>query len=847
MTARKDTPMMKQYRETRGQLPDGCILLFRLGDFYEMFEEDAEHGASVLGITLTKRHEMPMAGIPYHAADTYIQRLLDAGVKVAICDQTEVPKPGKLVERSLSRILTPGTVLEDDQLDPRSGSWLAALDWDRHGLHAAWMDLSTGVFEIASETGPADLVSCLDALSPTEIVVAENLADRHLPAELDWLLHRSTLTRLEREETESRDPASDISSCLGVLSLDGFGIPPDHRSIPVAATLLRYASKMLRGQPGNLERISWRRLDRTVKLDSATIRNLEVFESVQGDRKGSLMECLDACVTPAGSRLLEQWFSAPIQERAELNRRQALVGLFHERTLDAADLRSELRQTRDLSRILGRLQNRIRNPREIGGIRDTLRRLPRLTDILVSLGDSDAADLAGRIGGFSDLQKHLDAVLAEELPGQLKDGGVIRDGYDEELDRLRALARGARNWVAELEREERAATGIKNLRIKYNGSFGYFIEVTKSNLSLVPDHYRRKQTMTNAERYYTDALKEKEKEILSAEEKSVVREESIFNAVVERVLAEAADLRRTAEALAEGDLLSGWAELSRARGYVRPEVDDSLDIEITNGRHPVIEESLRASPEGFAGTGSFVPNSCALSASDAQIAVLTGPNMAGKSTFIRQVALIAFLAHTGCWVPADQCRIGRVDRIFSRVGASDELARGHSTFMVEMNETANILNNAGERSLVILDEIGRGTSTYDGLSIAWAVIEHLHGEGDSGPRTLFATHYHELTKLADHLPRLRNFSVAVKEWNDEIVFMRQVVPGAADRSYGIQVARLAGIPQTVVDRAMEILDSLEGSPVPSPEKPPKKKRKPGKPSTEAQMDLFGSTWSLPEK
>ena len=836
--------MMRQYRETRAGLPSGCLLLFRLGDFYEMFEEDAEKGAGALGITLTKRHDMPMAGIPYHAADAYIQKLLDAGWKVAICDQTEVPKPGKLVERSLTRILTPGTVLEEDQLDPRSGSWLAALDWDGGGLHAAWIDLSAGIFEIASEREPGDLVGCLDALSPTEIVVSETLFEKKLPEEVDWLLRRSAVTRLEREETESRDPAGEIGSVLGVLSLDGFGVQPDHPALPAAATLLRYSERMLRARPGNLERLSWRRLDETVLLDSATIRNLEIFATAQGGRKGSLIDCFDACVTAGGARLLERWFAEPVRDRGELGRRQSLVGLFHDRTLEAGDLRDELRRTRDLARILGRLQNRIRNPREIGGVRDTLRRLPAIVRALGALDHPEAARLAGRIGEFTALGEDLEAVLAEELPGHLRDGGVIRDGYDAELDRARSLARNARAWVADLEREEREKTGIKNLRIKYNGSFGYFIEVTKANLPLVPDHYRRKQTMTNAERYYTEDLKEKEKEILNAEEKAVAREEELFLATVDRVLEDARALRRTAGALAEADLLVAWAGLARSRGYVRPQVDESTEIEIVNGRHPVIEESLRASPEGIAGTDSFVPNSCSLSADDAQIAVLTGPNMAGKSTYIRQVALIAFLAHTGSWVPADECRIGWIDRIFSRVGASDELARGHSTFMVEMNETANILNNAGERSLVVLDEIGRGTSTYDGVSIAWAVIENLHGDGPRGPRTLFATHYHELTRLADSLPRLRNFSVAVKEWNDEIVFMRQVVPGAADRSYGIQVARLAGIPKTVIDRAKDILATLEGAngtAPPSDDAAPRGPRGPGrrKPAADSQLDLFG--------
>lgn len=841
MTAKKETPMMQQYREVQASLPPGCLLLFRLGDFYEMFEDDAVQGASVLGITLTKRHGMQMAGIPYHAADNYIQKILDAGLKVAICEQTEVPKPGKLVNRALTRILTPGTVLEEDQLDPRSGSWLAALDWDINGLHAAWIDLSAGIFEIASETRPEDLVSCLDALSPTEIVIPARLRKQELPEEVEWLLKRSTVTELDREESESRDPVGEISRVLGVLSLDGFGIAPSHPALPAAASLLRYSTDMLRRTPGNLNRLFWRRLNELVRVDSATQRNLEIFETTTGGRSGSLIDCFDACVTAAGSRQVERWFANPVRDIEELNRRQALIGLFHDCTIESSDLRAALRQTRDLSRILSRLQNRIRNPREIGGIRDTLRQLPEILSGLRNLQQDSANDLATRIGEFDNLKGILETTLAEELPGNLNDGGVIRDGYDLELDRVRDLARNARTWVADREQEERERTGIKNLRIKYNGSFGYFIEVTKSNVHLVPDHYVRKQTMTNAERYYTDDLKEKEKEILNAEEKAIAREEEIFGEVVEQVLAEADGLRRTAEALAETDLLIGWAHISRTRGYVRPTIDDSLDIDIENGRHPVIEESLRSSPEGIAGADSFVPNSCSLSADQHQIAVLTGPNMAGKSTYIRQVALIAFLAHTGCWVPCDRCRLGWIDRIFSRVGASDELARGHSTFMVEMNETANILNNAGERSLIILDEIGRGTSTYDGLSIAWAVIENLHGNGPRGARTLFATHYHELTRLESSLPRLRNFSVSVKEWNDQIIFMRQVIPGAADRSYGIQVARLAGIPTSVINRAKEILESLEnssastGTNTPASSAPPKKKASPPKVD---QLSLF---------
>ena len=605
--------------------------------------------------------------------------------------------------------------------------------------------------------------------------------------------------------------------------------------------LLHYAGEMLRERPGNLRQLFWRRLDETVRVDSATLRNLEIFQTVNGQREGSLIACYDQCVTAGGSRLLQRWFSNPVRRIEELQRRSGGVRAFHEASMETSQLREALRQTRDLDRILSRLQNRIRNPREIGGIRDTLRKLPEILSALGAVQHPHCDDLATRIGQFGELQDYLEKNLADELPGNLRDGGIIRDGYDSDLDHVRSLVRNARTWVADLERQERDKTGIKNLRIKYNGSFGYFIEVTKSNLSLVPEGYIRKQTMTNAERFYTEDLKEKEKEILNAEERAITFEEELFQQIVDRVLQEAERLRATAAALAETDLLAGWSVLARSRGYVEPVVDESLAIAIENGRHPVIEESLRASPEGIAGSQDFVPNSCHLAADGEQIAVLTGPNMAGKSTYIRQVALLAFLAHTGAWVPADSCRIGRVDRIFSRVGASDELARGHSTFMVEMNETANILNNSTERSLVILDEIGRGTSTYDGLSIAWAVIEHLHGSGKAGPRTLFATHYHELTRLADTLPRLRNYSVAVKEWNDDIVFVRQVIPGAADRSYGIQVARLAGIPASVIARAKDILEGLENGPV-QPEAGDKSSSSPSaktKAESETrQLDLF---------
>lgn len=842
MNAKKETPMMRQYREAKENLPADALLLFRLGDFYEMFLEDAERGASILGITLTQRNGTPMAGIPYHAARTYIQKLLDANCKVAICDQMETPKPGKLVERSLSRILTPGTVLEDEQLNPRKGSYLAALDYTDAGWHAAWLDLSTGAFEITTHPRPDDVISCLDAIDPSEIVIFSKDEVSRFPKNVQWFFSGKTISSLDSEDVYERNPASYIASLLGSVSLDGFGIPSDHPALPAATLLLKYASKMLRSAPGNLRGIVLRRLDNHVRLDSATLRNLEIFSTVGNQKEGSLLHCYDHCVTAAGSRLLQRWFFAPIRDLDELKQRSNTVGAFHEASMETSLLRKNLAETRDMERILGRLQNRIRNPREIGGIRDTLLQIPAIRDCLQKIQHPACDQLLNRLDSFENLKEKLRHDLAEQLPGNLKEGGVFRDGIHQELDRLRSLVRNARGWVANLEQEEREKTGIRNLRIKYNGSFGYFIEVTKSNLSAVPDHYIRKQTMTNAERYYTDDLKEKEKEILHAEDKAILLEEELFQDLVRDVLEHAELLKKTASTLAEIDLLSGWSVIARARDYVKPLIDESLDIDIENGRHPVIEESLRKEPDGIAGTSDFVPNSCRLSAEGEQIAVLTGPNMAGKSTYIRQVALLTFLAHTGAWVPADRCRIGWVDRIFSRVGASDELARGNSTFMVEMNETANILNNSSKRSLVILDEIGRGTSTYDGLSIAWAVIENLHGTEGQGPRTLFATHYHELTQLEKTLPRLRNYSVAVKEWNDEIIFVRQVIPGAADRSYGIQVARLAGIPLTVIERAKSILEDLENNAnqFSNDHRPVKNTvRKKARPSTEdSQLNLF---------
>ncbi len=674
------------------------------------------------------------------------------------------------------------------------------------------------------------------------------------------------ITRTERPDFDfdQRSGAREVMESLGVMNLEGFGISLEHPGLGPAGAVLVYAEDVLKGKPGNLSRVEEYRAGAALLLDPATQRNLEVFKTSAQTRKGSLLDCMDETVSPAGARLVESFLASPERDLSEIQRRQACVEEFSRCPQEVEEVREVLRRGADLERILGRLRNRVVRPRELGGLRATVRGLPAIRKTLESLGSSFPAiqSLAHRIELFEELRDLLDRALEEELPAEIKldvkgEGGrVIRAEYDKDFDKLRDLAGGGKRWILELEAAERERTGISNLKVKYNGAFGYFIEVTKANLHLVPEHYVRKQTMTNAERFYTDELRTKEKEILNSEELAVAKEQELFEDVVKRALVHADGLSLVARALAEVDVFSSWGRILRDRDYCIPEfIEGSRDLVIEQGRHPVVETVLKQESLGLAGTHAFVPNDTNLSSSDEQLCLITGPNMAGKSTYIRQVALITLMAQVGSGVPAKSCQLGMVDRIFSRVGAGDELARGNSTFMVEMNETANILNHCTADSLIVLDEIGRGTSTYDGLSIAWAVVEHLHGTKNEGPKTLFATHYHELTKLEASLPRLRNYAVTVKEWNDEIIFVRQVTPGASERSFGIQVARLAGLPDGVVERAKEILAGLEQGDGPTdstPEnlsdseitlgetsipEPPKKRRAPPR-LDPSQLELF---------
>ena len=851
MAAEKLTPMMQQYFEVKRGLPRDTLLLFRLGDFFELFFDDAVTASRLLGLTLTKRQDHPMAGIPAHACDTYVTKLLAAGRKVAICDQAEPAQAGRLVKRQLTRILSPGTTLSANQLDAARNHYLCALALDKQGLHASWLDLSTGEFRIATDTHIANLLPVLTALDPAEILLIEGELTRWaaLPHEqievhaLQAFCAARLCSELSGYHFETATGAKTVMDTLGVLNLQGFGLAHNHPALGPAGALVYYATENLCAKPENLRGLQEYRSARTLLLDPATLRNLEIFQSSQGARDGSLLGAINRTTTATGTRLLERWLASPTLDLPEIQRRQALVGELLAFPSRLAALREQLAGVRDIPRILGRLQNRLRTPRELGGVRDTLVQLPALRAELAAFGGTLAVGYQDRLAELPALRELLTRALADELPNDLADGNYIRAGHDPELDRLRALTSDNRTWLSDLERAEQERTGIRSLKVRFTNNFGYYIEVTKANLHLVPSDYIRRQTTVGGERYVTEALRQKEKEIFHAEENALARELELFNQLVAAILDESVALAQSAEGLAELDVLAGWAVLAREWDYCRPTLDEGEALEITEGRHPVVEQMLKAPGAALArGTSpAFVPNDTVLACADAQIALITGPNMAGKSTYIRQVALITLLAQVGCWVPARACRLGLVDRIFSRVGASDDLARGNSTFMVEMNETANILNNATARSLIILDEIGRGTSTYDGLAIAWAVVEHLHRDAERGPRTLFATHYQELTQLEKHLTRLRNFSVAVKEWQDDIVFVRRVVPGAADRSYGIQVARLAGLPISVIDRAKSILSKLESDDtsvtVAAPQARPKKKITVA-PADDSQLNLL---------
>jgi len=840
--------MMAQYRRIKGELPREALLLFRLGDFYEMFFEDAQTGAQLLNVALTKRGDIPMCGIPFHALNSYVARLLKAGRKVALCEQLEEARPGQLVKREVTRILSPGTHFDERLLAAERNNFLAALCPCGKVFGLASADLTTGDFKTTELEGEAALRAELERLRPAEIIypaAAENLAAlaRHDGVVLnpyeDWLFAPETAQFTVREHFK-------------VASLDGFGLKDRPAAVGAAGAVIHYLTQHLRRDVSALTRLCFYQCSDFMALDAVSLRNLEILEPLHAGapRSSCLYGALNRAVTPMGARRLRDWLSLPLAAEAPIARRREAVRLWVENAAALDDFRRDLGEVRDLERTLGRLSSGSGNGRDLLALRLALQKIPGLKDILARLrrprGAAELAvireeaaapglveELAGQLADAPDLVELLARAIGDEPPLAVKEGGLIRDGFDSNLDELRRATREGKNWIAQLQQDEIARTGIASLKVRFNSVFGYYIEVTKSNLDKVPAHYIRKQTIAGGERFITPELKEMEGKILGAEERGVKLEYELFQRVREAVLEPLPRLQQTAGALAQLDVLAAFAQTARLHNYCQPETAADGVLEIREGRHPVLEQTLAGE--------RFVPNDASLDHAQRQLILITGPNMAGKSTFIRQVALITLLAHTGSFVPAAAARIGLVDRIFTRIGASDDLARGQSTFMVEMTETANILNNATARSLVILDEIGRGTSTFDGLSLAWSIVEHLHNV--VGAKTLFATHYHELTELAARLPRVKNFNVAVREWNEQIVFLRKIVEGGTDKSYGIQVARLAGVPRTVIERAKEILSNLEESELTPEGKVRRPRRRPEVEKLKAlgpppQIDLF---------
>jgi DNA mismatch repair protein MutS len=797
------TPMMEQYFRIKKRHRD-ALLLFRLGDFYEMFYEDARTGSAVLEIALTSRQKVPMCGVPFHAVNTYIARLLKRGFRVAVCEQVEDPRTAKgVVKREVIKVLTPGTAVEVEPEESRENTYVAGLTFGAGGWGLAVIDLSSGEIRTTEGSGAesGQLADELFRTSPKELVFPSGIEDRFAGAGLRNGLGRALLSPVEAWTFEPAQARETLLRHFEVVSLAGFGLEDKPLATAAAGGLLAYLKKVRQDSLALVHRLVFEGPSQYLALDSATIRNLELFRNLRdGKVKDSLLEVVDFTLTPMGGRLLRSRLSRPLLDSAAINARLDAVAELVDRTIDRQELRERLKGILDLERLTGRISLSAGHPRDLVALKRSLRPLPELRPRVEGLASELLREIASAWDDGRDLADYIDRAILDEPAFLLTEGGIIQDGLDPELDELRSLSRSGKATIAGLEKRERDRTGIGSLKVRYNKVFGYFIEVTKANLGQVPGDYLRKQTLVGSERFITPELKEFEDKILHAEEKIGELEHRLFLEVRDKVAAESLRLQGIAGRVAELDVLAGLAELAARRSYVRPEVHAGEGLSISEGRHPVIEVS----------TGEpFVPNDCRLNRDEDQILVITGPNMGGKSTYLRQQALIVILAQMGSFVPAARASLGVVDRVFTRIGAMDFLSYGQSTFMVEMLETANILRNVTPRSLVLLDEVGRGTSTFDGLSIAWAVAEFLHERSEARPQTLFATHYHELTELALTLPRVRNYHLAVKEWQEEVVFLRKIVPGPSDQSYGLHVAKLAGIPREVISRAREILFNLE--------------------------------------
>jgi DNA mismatch repair protein MutS len=799
---KKLTPMLRQYMNIKEENPD-VILMFRLGDFYEIFGEDAKVASKELEITLTGRNageagRIPMCGVPFHAVDRYVARLIQRGYRVAICDQVEDPKQAKgLVRRQVTRVVTPGTVLEDSMLKPGSNNYLLAVREQQGKYGLAVADISTGEFLVTEITGPDAKNGALDEvnrLSPAEILVPVQ------PDELSTRLQEVSQALFTPFEPEGFvDSRKVLLEQFNTASLRGFGCEEYTCGISAAALILKYLETTQAAALGHIRSISTYSTSGFMVLDAPARRNLELTQSISdGARNKSLVQILDHTVTPMGSRLMRKWLDQPLLDVSAIERRLSAVDDLFNSMLARTKVRESLSGVYDLERLTSRTVTGTANARDLIALRNSIRVLPELQRSLDMLENPALIELNRDLGSLDGIALLISSAIVEEPPVTVREGGLIKPGFSADLDELRSAGSHGKEWIAALESSEKERTGIKNLKVGFNSVFGYYIEVSKSNLSLVPENYIRKQTTVNGERYITPELKEWEAKVLGAEEKSTAMEYQIFSAVREQVAADAERLMIAARAIARVDVFASLAEVASANRFVRPAVNTEDAIKIKNGRHPVVERLQ---------TGElFVPNDALLDSGENQLLIITGPNMAGKSTYLRQVALIVLMAQIGSFVPADSAEIGIVDRIFTRVGAHDELHSGQSTFMVEMTETADILNNATERSLIVLDEIGRGTSTFDGLSIAWAVAEHIK---KIGAKTLFATHYHHLNELANRYPGIKNYRIAVREDNERVIWLRKIMPGGTDKSYGIQVARLAGLPVGVIERAQEVLSELE--------------------------------------
>ena len=796
------TPMMQQYFRIKTEVPQGAFVMFRLGDFYELFGEDAVKAAPILGATLTHRGDMPMCGVPHHAIDTYLAKLIRAGKTAAICDQMEDPRLAKgLVRREVTRIVTPGTVTEDGLVDSATNTYAAAVS----GLSIAMLDLSTGEFFAEEFPSIEKLVEAYERYLPAETIMPRRDEDAQpdpdSPEEAVRAACAKGVTDVDAWTFAADAAREELLRHFAVTALDGFGIEGHPAVISAAGALLHYVHVTLRHPVEHVRTIRLRDSSDFLTLDSGTLRHLLLVPSHDVAKNVSLLGVLDVAKTPMGQRTMRNWTVRPLGRASEINARLDRVETFTRERGALSDLRSRLDSVKDLERLIAKVDSGRANARDVKVLGASLRPVPDIKASVPANGKFD--DLVSRLVPEAELVDLIDRAIADQPAATTSDGDMFRPGYNAELDSLRDIAAKGHQWLAEFQAREIERTGIKTLKVRHNSVFGFYIEISKGLASQAPAEYERRQTLTNAERFVTPELKEYERDVMGAREKAVALESELFRELVEKIAARTAEIQSTAAALGELDAVLALADRALALGYVRPVVDDSDVLDITDGRHPIVEQLPDAEP--------FVPNSTKLNCTTDQIMLITGPNAAGKSTYIRQVATIAVMAHMGSFVPAAAARFGVLDRVFTRIGAGDDLARGRSTFLVEMQEAANILNNATERSLIVLDEIGRGTSTFDGISIAWSVAEFLHNNPKVKAKTLFATHYHELTDLADVLPGVKNYTVRVKEEGRRVIFLRRIAPGVAEKSFGIHVAAMAGLPREVVDRANAILKNLEAN------------------------------------